>query len=194
MTAVLHWIILNSTSDHIKYTALLGSSAPPTPLWNQQHYPLLPNHSSPFNEQVLAVTIDNSSIFVPGCSNPLYGFRRTDIIAQKAGNSSSLMPAMETGVSVFHFSIKADEIRPLNYSHEYQVVYIEHRDGTHVFKFNLVSIYMNRLVTVTMSLWLRYFYVGSPFTNSTGTQPDQNVHNFKVRDHASNVLFSTPFT
>ena len=47
------------------------------------------------------------------------------------------MPAMETGVSIFHFSIKADGIRPLNYSHEYQVVYIEHRDGTHVFEIQL---------------------------------------------------------
>jgi fibronectin type 3 domain-containing protein len=44
---------------------------------------------------------------------------------------------METGVSVFHFSIKADEKRPLNYSHEYQVVYIESHDGTHVFDIQL---------------------------------------------------------
>lgn len=115
---------------------MVGSSTPPTPLWNKQYYPLFPNHS-PFNEQVLAITIDNSSVFVPGGSSPQYGFRRTDIIAQKAGNSSTLIPVMETGVSVFHFSIKADKIRPLNYSHEYQVVYVEPRDGTHVFDIQL---------------------------------------------------------
>jgi hypothetical protein len=85
----------------------------------------------------LAVTIDNSSVFVPGGSIPQYGFRRTDIIAQKAGNSSSLIPVMDTGVTVFHFSIKADEKRPLNYNHEYQVVYIESHDGTHVFEIQL---------------------------------------------------------
>lgn len=51
---------------------------------------------------------------------------------------------------------------------------------------------MNRLMT--MYLWIRYFYIGSPFTNPTGTLPAQNAHDFKVRDHALNVLFSTPFT
>ena len=57
--------------------------------------------------------------------------------------------------------------------------------------FNLVSTYMNRLIKMSLRA---YFYIGSPFTNSTGTQSDQKAHNFKVRDHASNVLFSTPFT
>ena len=114
----------------------MGLSTPPTPLWNRQHSSHSSSHS-PFNEQVLAVTIDNSSVFVPGGSSPQYGFRRTDIIAQKAGDSSNLILAMETGVSVFHFSIKADEKRPLNYSHEYQVVYIEPHDGTHVFEIQL---------------------------------------------------------
>lgn len=38
------------------------------------------------------------------------------------------------------------------------------------------------------------FYIGSPFTNPTGTLPAQNAHDFKVRDHALNVLFSIPFT
>ena len=47
---------------------------------------------------------------------------------------------METGVSVFHFSIKANEKVPLNYSHEYQVVYIEPHDGTHVFDIQLGKI------------------------------------------------------
>jgi hypothetical protein len=54
----------------------------------------------PFNYlQVLAVTNDNSSVFVPGGRS--IPFRWTDIIA---GNSSSLVPVMETGVSVFYFS------------------------------------------------------------------------------------------
>lgn len=152
------------------YTKLLWSSTQPTPLWNQQHCPPFPYCS--FNEQALAVTIDNTSIFVPGGGTPQYGFRRTDIIAQKGGNSSSLVPVMETGISVFHFSIMADEKKPLNYSHEYQVVFIEPNDGTHVFEVQL----------------------GSPFTNPTGALPAHNAHDFKVRDHALNVLFSTPFT
>lgn len=44
---------------------------------------------------------------------------------------------METSVSVFHFSIMADEKRPLNYNHEYQVVYVEPHDGSHVFDIQL---------------------------------------------------------
>ena len=45
-----------------------------------------------------------------------------------------------------------------------------------------------------MYLWVRCRYIGSPFTNPTGTLPAPNAHNFKVRDHALNVLFSTSFT
>jgi len=156
--------VVKGSKNASHYTTLLGLSTPPTPLWSRQYFP--------FNEQVLAITIDNSSVFVPGDGTPQYGFRRTEIIAQKARNSSSLVPIMETGVSVFHFSIKADDERPLNYSHEYQVVFIEPNDGSHVFEIQL----------------------GSPFTNPTGTLPAQNAYDFKVRDHALNVLFSTPFT
>lgn len=36
--------------------------------------------------------------------------------------------------------------------------------------------------------------LGSPFTNPKGDLPVQDAHNFKVLDHALNVLFSTPFT
>lgn len=35
---------------------------------------------------------------------------------------------------------------------------------------------------------------GSPFTNPTGTIPAPNARSFKVRDHALNLLFETPFT
>jgi len=36
--------------------------------------------------------------------------------------------------------------------------------------------------------------LGSPFTNPTGDLPVKDARNFKVLDHALNVLFSTPFT
>ncbi|KAJ7819682.1 hypothetical protein B0H13DRAFT_1528661, partial [Mycena leptocephala] len=91
---------------------------------------------------------------------------------QKNGSSSALDTEMEMGVSVFHFSIKADLLRPLNYTHEYQIVFIEPSDGTHVFGIQL----------------------GSPFTNPTGQLPVKNARSFKVLDHALNVLFTTPFT
>lgn len=75
------------------------------------------------------MAIDNSSVFVPGAGAPQYGFRRTELLAQTDGNHTALEIAVARGTSVFHFSIKVDEKRPLNYTHEYQVVFIEPSDG-----------------------------------------------------------------
>ncbi|PBK60164.1 hypothetical protein ARMSODRAFT_997717 [Armillaria solidipes] len=123
-------------------------------------------------EQAISVTIDWTSIFTPGGSSPQYGFRRTELIAQKDGSATALNEEIDTGVSVFHFSIKADETRPLNYTHEYQIVFIEPSDGSHVFGLQL----------------------GSPFTNPTGVVPTPSAASFKVLDHDLNVLFATYFT
>ncbi|KAJ7085218.1 hypothetical protein B0H15DRAFT_847431 [Mycena belliarum] len=152
----------NESATH--YSTLLGHSALPTPLWNTAGFPP--------TEQVISIRIDNTSVFVPGGGPPQFGFRRTEFIAQKAGNATALDAEMETGVTVFHFSIKGDGQRPLNYSHEYQVVFIEPSDGTHVFGIQL----------------------GSPFTNPTGALPAPNAHSFKVLDHALNVLFTATFS
>jgi hypothetical protein len=107
---------------------LLGDSVPPTPLWNE--------HSSPI-EQPISITIDNSSVFVPGGAAPQFGFRRTEFIAQANGSSSALDAIMEADTTVFHVSIQVDETRPLNLSHEYQIVFIEPDDGTHVFEIQI---------------------------------------------------------
>ncbi|KAF9561764.1 hypothetical protein CPC08DRAFT_414346 [Agrocybe pediades] len=163
--------VVKGSQNASHYTTLLGKSVLPTPLWGRQILPLLPFPTIP-NEQVVAVSIDNSSVFLPGGTNPQFGFRRTDVIAQKAGSTANLLPQMETGITVFHFSIKLDEKKPLNYNHEYQIVFIEPSDGSHVFGIQL----------------------GSPFTNPTGPLPAKNAHSFKVLDHALNVLFMTPFT
>ncbi|KAF8993506.1 hypothetical protein BDQ17DRAFT_1368244 [Cyathus striatus] len=163
--------IVKGTEAASHYSTLLGHSVPSTPLWNKRVFPLLPFPTVP-SEQSISVNIDNSSIFSPGGSNPQFGFRRTDIIAQQNGNHTALVPLMENGVTVFHFSIKLDEAHPLNYNHEYQIVFIEPNDGSHVFGIQL----------------------GSPFTNPTGMLPAPQAHSFKVLDHALNVLFTAPFT
>ncbi|KAM5536930.1 hypothetical protein V8D89_009477 [Ganoderma adspersum] len=148
------------------YSQLHGHFLLPTPLWNEGIL-----HTQP-REQVLSVSIDNSSVFLPGGTNPQFGFRRTDIIAANNGEHTNLVTQMETNQTIFHFSIQEDETRPLNYTHEYQIVFIEPNDGSHVFGIQL----------------------GSPFTNPTGPLPVPNAHSFKVLDHALNVLFSTRFT
>ncbi|KAJ6489458.1 hypothetical protein DFH09DRAFT_1265819 [Mycena vulgaris] len=135
----------------------------PTPLWNDLG--IIPR------EQIISIRIDNTSVFVPGSGPPQYGFRRTEFIAQKNGSSAALEAEADTGLSIFHFSIKADLSRPLNYSHEYQIVFIDPNDGSHVFGIQL----------------------GSPFANSTGQLPAKNAHSFKVLDHGLNVLFTAPF-
>lgn len=72
-------------------------------------------------------------MFVPGSGGPQFGFRRTDFIAAVNGDHDDLNPVLEAGTTAFHFSIKQDVRRPLNYSHEYQIVWIEPNDGSHVF-------------------------------------------------------------
>ncbi|KAK7025553.1 hypothetical protein VNI00_015906 [Paramarasmius palmivorus] len=139
------------------YSGFLGETVAPTPLWNT-------------SEQVISITIDNTSVFTPGGGAPQLGFRRTELIAQEQG--SDLKQIIETGVTQFHFSIKADTENPLNLTHEYQIVFIEPSDGTHVFGVQL----------------------GSPFTNPTGTLPAPDADSFKVLDHDLNVLFKTPFS
>lgn len=123
-------------------------------------------------EQAISVTIDWTSIFTPGSSSPQYGFRRTELIAQKDGSTAALNEEIDAGVSVFHFSIKADETHPLNYTHEYQIAFIEPSDGSHVFGLQL----------------------GSPFTIPTGIVPAPRTTSFKVLDRDLNVLFATSFT
>jgi hypothetical protein len=158
--------VKGSTENASHYSTLLGSSVKPTPLWNKYSMRLPPI------EQAISIIIDNSSVFVPGGGAPQLGFRRTELIAQANNNHTALDAAMEVGVTVFHFSIQVDKAHPLNYSHEYQIVFIEPNDGTHVFGVQL----------------------GSPFTIPTGTLPAANATSFQVLDHASNVLFTTPFS
>lgn len=118
---------------HLQYTTLLGHHIPPTKLWNK-----LPIQTT---EQAISVKIDNSSVFIPGGGPAQYGFRRTELIAQINGSHTALNAITDVGVTAFHFSIKLDEKNRLNYSHEYQIVFIEPADGSHVFGIQLGECY-----------------------------------------------------
>lgn len=152
----------NMNASH--YTQLLGHALNATPLWS-------PNLGSPV-EQPITISIDNTSVFVPGSGTPQNGFRRTDLIAQKDGNHTALNAIADVGTTVFHVSIMEELEKPLNMSHEYQIVWIEPNDGSHVFEIQL----------------------GSPFTIPTGTVPVSDARLLKVRNHALDLLFETPFT
>lgn len=151
--------VVKGSMDASHYTQLLGHTLNATPLWSP-------------TEQPITISIDNTSIFTPGGSNPQNGFRRTELIAQKHGNHTALNAIADVGTTVFHVSILEDLAKPLNMSHEYQIVWIEPNDGTHVFEIQL----------------------GSPFTIPTGTVPVSNARSLKVRNHALDLLFETPFT
>ncbi|KAG1785219.1 uncharacterized protein HD556DRAFT_147270 [Suillus plorans] len=152
----------NMNASH--YTQLLGHAFNATPLWS-------PNPGSPV-EQPITISIDNTSVFVPGSGTPQNGFRRTDLIAQKDGNHTALNAIADVGTTVFHVSIMEELEKPLNMSHEYQIVWIEPNDGSHVFEIQF----------------------GSPFTIPTGTVPVSDARFLKVRNHALDLLFETPFT
>ncbi|KAG1883919.1 hypothetical protein F4604DRAFT_1575153 [Suillus subluteus] len=156
--------VVKGTMNASYYTRLLGHALNATPLWSS-------NLQSPI-EQPMTISIDNTSIFVPGGSTPQNGFRRTELIAQKYGNHTALNAIADVGTTVFHVSILEELEKPLNMSHEYQIVWIEPNDGTHVFEIQL----------------------GSPFTIPTGTVPVSDARFLKVRNHALDLMFETPFT
>jgi hypothetical protein len=147
----------------------------------------------------MAISIDNTSIFVPGGNppQPQYGFRRTELIAQKYNNHTVLNGVADVGTTVFHVSIRMDDQLPLNMSHEYQIVWIEPNDGSHVFEIQLGK--WSGFPTTSRGLIRGFFFpppfpIGSPFTDPTGPLPVTDAHYLKVRNHALDLLFETPFT
>ncbi|CAE6524379.1 unnamed protein product [Rhizoctonia solani] len=153
--------VVKGSETASKYVSFSTNSPPPTPLW-------YPKGSNSPVEQTVSVRIDNSSVFVPGNNpaNSQWGFRRTEVIAQ---NNRTML---QSGKTVWHFSIMRDEARPLNFNHEYQIVFAEPDDGSHVFGLK----------------------VGSSFTVPTApTLPTRTARNLEVLDHALNVLYSTSF-
>lgn len=66
----------------------------------------------------------DESIFAPSASNVQIGFRRAELNpASNTGTDPST-----TGVKTLHFSLMKDAQRPLNLSHEYQLVFLESND------------------------------------------------------------------
>lgn len=78
------------------------------------------------SNKAIEVTIDDRSIFLSGGTTPQNGFRRAELILNGQNGSD----VSDSGVVTFHWSVRADTARPLNYSHEYQVVWHERADFT----------------------------------------------------------------
>ncbi|KAB5540344.1 hypothetical protein GE09DRAFT_1245395 [Coniochaeta sp. 2T2.1] len=114
----------------------------------------------------LEVTISDASIFAPSADNVQTGFRRAELLP--ASNSGT--DASTTGVKTLHFSLMKDAARPLNLSHEYQLVFLESNDFS-----------TNQLVVKTGTI-----------LGGGGGDPDtlQVIGNV---NEGADVLFSTPF-
>ncbi|OLN97937.1 hypothetical protein CCHL11_02648 [Colletotrichum chlorophyti] len=74
--------------------------------------------------QPLEVTINDKSIFAPSETNVQVGFRRAELLPL----SNDGQDASTDGIKTLHFSLKKDPQRPLNLSHEYQLVFLESAD------------------------------------------------------------------
>ena len=59
----------------------------------------------------------DSSIFTPGGGAPQVGFRRSELVP--ASNNGTDVTVQ--GTTTFHWSLRNDPTRPLNFSHEYHV-------------------------------------------------------------------------
>ncbi len=81
-----------------------------------------------YTSRPIEVTINNNSTLAPG-GNRQEGFRHAELLPD-ANNGTD---ATVQGVTTLHFSIREDPKKPLNYSHEYQPVFIETNDfASHV--------------------------------------------------------------
>ncbi|KIJ54763.1 glycoside hydrolase family 131 protein [Sphaerobolus stellatus SS14] len=80
----------------------------------------------PKGAKPVEVTISNRSIFLPGGDPPMpqFGFRRSELIP--ATNNGTDITVQ--GTTTFHWSIRDDPLRPLNFSHEYHPAWHETAD------------------------------------------------------------------
>lgn len=74
-------------------------------------------------DKAVEVTIDDRAVFTPSPTNAQVGFRRNELLPQPANATDAV-----TGIKTLHWSMRTDVHRPLNYSHEYQLVWLESQD------------------------------------------------------------------
>lgn len=118
--------------------------------------------------QTVEVTITDESIFAPNPNLKQTGFRRAELLAFSNNGSDP----STVGVKTVHFSIKKDDTRPLNTTHEYQLVFLE--DAT--FSTNQVV-----LKTGTVA-------------GGAGTSDPDTLQLFgNVNDDKPGMIFSKPF-
>ncbi|KAK2044668.1 hypothetical protein LZ31DRAFT_618446 [Colletotrichum somersetense] len=77
------------------------------------------------NTKAFAINIDDKSIFVPQGGEAQSNIRRADLLPSIR---SQLNNVAVTGVRTLHFSVQRDATKPLNETHDYQMVSLESAD------------------------------------------------------------------
>ena len=129
-------------------------------------------HQFDVNSVPIGLTISDDSIFAPSADNVQTGFRRAELIP--ASNDGA--DASTTGLKTLHFSLSKDPLRPLNLSHEYQLVFLESAD----FSTNQVVLKTGTLLDGAAA--------------AAAADPDSLMVFGNVNEAAPGLLFSTAFT
>ncbi|GKT93517.1 hypothetical protein CT0861_12327 [Colletotrichum tofieldiae] len=77
------------------------------------------------NTKAFAINIDDKSVFIPQGGEAQSNIRRADLLPSIR---SQLNDVAVTGVRTLHFSVQRDPAKPLNATHDYQIVNLESKD------------------------------------------------------------------
>ncbi|GKT45437.1 uncharacterized protein ColSpa_05618 [Colletotrichum spaethianum] len=77
------------------------------------------------NTKAFAININDKSVFIPQGGEAQSNIRRADLLPSIR---SQLNDVAVTGVRTMHFSVQRDTAKPLNATHDYQIVNLESKD------------------------------------------------------------------
>lgn len=153
------------SSTHVKGYNLNWSSILQFPL-------ITPSKFDYPSSKAVEVSITNSSVFLSGGKNMQYGFRRAELIMGNGSDTTNI------GVKTFHWSVKQDEKRSMNLSHEYMNVWHEAND------------YASNQFSVNAGVILEQDAPKQTGNGSvSGVGMDRKL--WKVLDRKNNVIWST---
>lgn len=116
------------------------------------------------------VTINDSSVFVPGGGQPQIGFRRAGLLFGNGTDETNV------GIKTFHWSVKQDPHKLMNLSHEYMTVWHE----ANSFQYNQFSI--NAGVMLSQD--------NPKIGNKSSTGLNRNL--WKLLDRNNDVIWTAP--
>jgi glycosyl hydrolase family 131 len=77
------------------------------------------------NTKAFAINLDDKSIFIPQGGEAQANIRRADLLPSIR---SQLNDVAVSGIRTMHFSVQRDPAKPLNATHDYQIMNLESKD------------------------------------------------------------------